>query len=58
MDGQIKEYATECIYKEIDKRLKEEFINLINGQTITTKIFRELTVIKNTSEIAREQVLS
>ena len=36
--------ATECKYKETNKRLKEQFINGINDQTMTGEIIRKLTV--------------
>ena len=34
--------ATECKYKEVDRRLKEQFSNGITDQTITAEIIRGL----------------
>ena len=42
---------------EIDRRLKKEFINGINDETITTKVIKELIVLKDISEERSEQVL-
>ena len=44
-------------YKENDRRLKEQFINVMNVKTITAKIITELMVLKLTSEVSSEQVL-
>ena len=49
----ISEYA----YKEKDRRLKEPFINGINGDQIRTEIIRKLTAVKETNKIASDQVL-
>ena len=35
-----------CGYKEKDKRLKEQFINVINDDAMMTEITKELTAIK------------
>ena len=48
----------ECKYKKIGKRLKEQFINGIIGQTITADIIRDLTGLKDISEVLNQQVLA
>ena len=45
-----------CGYKEKDRRLKDQFINGINNDYIMTECYRELTVVKKTSEITTDQV--
>ena len=52
----VKEIKYKC--KEIDRRLKEQFINGINDQTMTSEIRRELMVIKVMSDVTNEQILS
>ena len=41
---------TQCKYKEIDTRLKRQFINGTNNHTMTAEIIKELIIIKDTSE--------
>ena len=50
--------ATNHKYKEIDQRLKEQFVNDINDQVMILGMLKELTIIKDTSEITIEWVLS
>ena len=47
----------ECRYQECDMRLKEQFINGLNNETIEAKIIKELTTLKDTSKVSNEQVL-
>ena len=46
------EYSKKCQYQEKDKRLKENFINGINGDNLMTKIIIKLITVKKTSEIS------
>ena len=48
---------TEYNWKEVDRRLKEQFINGINGQSMLTEIKRESTIPKDKSEVTVKQVL-
>ena len=48
--------ATECKCAEIDGRLKEQFISGINDQVMIAKRIRDLTTIKDTSEVIGEKV--
>ena len=43
--------------QEYDKGLKEQFINGLNNETITAKIIKELTALKDMSGVISEQVL-
>ena len=43
-------------YQEYDRRLKEQLINCLNNETTIAKIIKELTALKDTSEIRSEQV--
>ena len=49
--------STECKHKENDKLIKEQFINGINDEAMTNEIIKELTSIKNTSDVPNTQVL-
>ena len=49
--------AVDYEYKECDKSLTEQFINDINNKVIIEKIIRELTALKDTSEVSGDQVL-
>ena len=44
-------------YKEYDRRLKEQFINGLDDETIIVEIIKELTALKETSEVSSEQTL-
>ena len=48
--------VTECEYKEWNRRLWEQFINGINDQHMLPEIIKELTIIKNGSEIMSEEI--
>ena len=50
--------ANECKCEEHDIHLKEQVINGVHVEMITTEIIKELTMIYNTSYITNEQVLS
>ena len=49
---------SECKCKENYGRLKEQFINGINGEVMTAEIVKEMTVMKHTRKITSEQVIS
>ena len=44
--GRLKMKATECMYKEKDRRLKEQFIKGINDKSVTNEIIKDFTSIK------------
>ena len=54
--GKLRAKATECTDKEIDRMLKEKFINSINNQMMTTEIIKGLIIIKDTSKTTKKQV--
>ena len=49
--------ATDCKYKEYDRRLKEQFINGLVDENMEEEIIRELTASKDTSEVISKQIL-
>ena len=44
--GSLRIKTNECEYKDTDRRLKEQFINGINGDDTMTKIIEGMTAIK------------
>ena len=44
--GRLGIKATECKYKEYNRRLKEQFINDMDHEAITTKIIKLLRTIR------------
>ena len=42
--------------QKVDRRLKEQFLNDINSQTMAAEIIRKLTVLKDMSEVTNKQV--
>ena len=54
MDGQTKDKGNGLQVQRNKTRLKEQFINGINDQTMIAETIREQTVIKDTSEITSE----
>ena len=54
--GKLHVYATDCKYKEYDRRLKEQVMNGLDDENLTAEITKELTVFKDTSEISSKQV--
>ena len=56
--GRLRKKETDYRYKEVGKRLKEQFINGINEKLLTAETKRELTVLKDMSEETRKQVLA
>ena len=49
--GRVRVKTTRFKYKEQCGRLKQQVIKRINDQTMTAKIIKELTVMKDSSEI-------
>ena len=47
----------ECEYKVKEKCLKEQFINSIYKDMMTTKSIKELTTMKKINNVTSEQVL-
>ena len=44
--GHLRAKVDECKYRESDRKLKEQFIYVINDNDMMTKIIRDLPVIK------------
>ena len=44
--------AKDCGYKEYDRRLTKKFINSLDDKVIIEEIIRELTALKDTSELS------
>ena len=44
--GRLRLAAIECNYKEIDRQLKEQFIDSLNDTDMLVEIIRELTKIR------------
>ena len=55
--GRLYIKTTECNYKEHNRRLKEQFINVIDDEKNHTRDVKKLTAHKNKKEIDSEQVL-
>ena len=49
--------AAECNYKEIDQKLKEQFIHGLNDKTMLEEVIRELTARNNDEQTTSEGVL-
>ena len=49
--------AIDCKYKEYERRLKEQFSNGLDDKNIIAEIMKELTALKDTSEVSSEQIL-
>ena len=49
--------ATDCKYKEYGRRLREQFINGLDHENIIEEIIRELTALKDRSEVSNKQVM-
>ena len=50
--------ATDCKYKDKDSKQNEQLVNGINDQAMIMKVIKELTAIKDASELTSEQVLA
>ena len=49
--------ATDCKYKAYGRRLREQFINGLDHENIIEEIIRELTALKDRSEVSNKQVM-
>ena len=55
--GRLRLAAVEYNYREVDRQLKEQFINGLNDNDMFAEIIRELTKAKESVDITSEQVL-
>ena len=55
--GRLITAAVECIYKEVDRQLKEHFIHRLNGSEMLTEIIKELTESDDSMMIPSECVV-
>ena len=49
--------STNCKCKEYDRRLKEQFINRLDDETIIAEIIKEFVALKDTNKVKSEHVL-
>ena len=56
--GSLRTVVIKCNYKEIDRQLKEQFINGLNDEEMLVEIIRELTKCKENTIIHSENVLT
>ena len=54
----IRLAAIECNYKEIDRKLKEQFMYRINDSDMLAEIFRQFTKTYENTHVTREQELA
>ena len=57
MDGRLRMTTVECNYREIDRKLKEQFIHAVNDNDMITEIMRELTKAEESTGVTSEQLL-
>ena len=50
--------AAECSYKEIDRKLKEQYIHGLNDHNMVIEIIKELTKTEENENMTSEQVLA
>ena len=55
--GYLRCEVNEYVYRQRDRKLKEQFLSGIIYEEIMTEIIRELTAIKETNKVTCEQVL-
>ena len=55
--SRLRTAAKECIYKEIDRQLKEHFIHCLYNSNMSIEIIRELTKVEDNENTTLEQVL-
>ena len=55
--GRLRTAVVECNYKEIDRKLKEQFIYVSNDEGMLVEIIRELTKCEENITICSENVL-
>ena len=56
--GRLHIAAIECIYQEIDRQLKEQFIHRLNDKHMLEGIIKELTATSNDDHITNGGVLA
>ena len=56
--GHLKIKVNECSYQNCDRQLQEQFTSDINDKAVTSKIVKELTTVKKTSEVTSQHVLA
>ena len=49
--------AVNCIYKEHDRRVTDQFINDLGNEVIIKEITREIIALKDTNEVNSDQIL-
>ena len=53
--GRLRIAVGECNYKELHRKLKEQFIHGLNDDEMLTELIHKLTAIKSTSIVTSEQ---
>ena len=56
--GRLRTMAAECKYKELDRCLKEQFVNGLNDDVMMVEIIFELTSMLDTSSVTSKQVFA
>ena len=56
--GKLRIKTGECIYKETNRILKEQFINGLNDNSMTREIIKELTPLSGMSSATGNQILA
>ena len=56
--GRLWVAAVECNYQEVDRQLKEQFINGLNDKCMLEEIIKELTATNNDDHITSGDVLA
>ena len=56
--GRLRIAVTECNYKEVDRKLKEQLIHALNDNHMQTGIIHEVTTMKDINIVTSEKVLA
>ena len=56
--GRLRIAAIECIYQELDRQLKEQFIHGLNDKEMLGEIIKEITTIKRNDTITSGIILA
>ena len=56
--GRLHMATVECIYQEVDRQLKEQFIHGLNDKYVLEEVIKELMVTKNDDHITSGGVLA
>ena len=54
--GRLKTATAKCNYKDIDRKLKEQFIHGLNSSDMVIKIIKEITKMGENEKMTSEQV--